>query len=75
MNTNIIAPVAPQVTDAVLSNNQIANTDLYVSSANNQIQPDKDLCEILSFQQVAIKWFNYKKKIYNKNRRKSKTFK
>lgn len=62
LNTNIIAPVAPQVTDAVLSNNQIANTDLYVSNANNQIQPDKDLREILSFQQVAIKWFNYKKK-------------
>ena len=60
LNTHIIAPVTPLVKNAVLSNNQIANTNIYVSDINNQIQPEKKLAEILSFKDVAIKWFNYK---------------
>lgn len=60
LNTHIIAPVAPQVTNSVLSNNQITNTDIYVLETNNQIQPSDNLEEILPFKDVAIKWFNYK---------------
>lgn len=60
LNTHIIAPVAPQVTNSVLSNNQITNTDIYVSNTNNQIQPAANLNEILPFKDVAIKWFHYK---------------
>ncbi|MDO4283517.1 MAG: site-specific integrase [Clostridia bacterium] len=61
LNTHIIAPVAPQVKDSVLNNNQIANTNIYVSDKTNQIQPAQTLSEILSFKEVAIKWFHYKK--------------
>lgn len=59
INTRIIAPVAPQVTNSVC-NNQITNTDIYISDKNNQIQPASTLKEILPFKEVAIKWFNYK---------------
>lgn len=60
LNTHTIAPVAPQITKSVLSNNQIANTEFYVSNFNNQIQQSTELTEILSFKEVAIKWFHYK---------------
>lgn len=60
LNIHIITPVAPQVTNSVLSNNQITNTDIYVSNTNNQIQPAANLNEILLFKEVAIKWFHYK---------------
>lgn len=60
LNTRSIAPVAPKITKSVLSNNQIANTEFYVSNSNNQIQQSTELTEILSFREVAIKWFHYK---------------
>lgn len=60
LNTHVIAPVAPQVKDSVLCNNQIANTDIYVSNTNKQIQPAQTLAEILPFKEVAIRWFHYK---------------
>lgn len=60
LSTHIIAPVNPLVIDSVVENNQISNTDLYISNKNNQIQPASTLREILPFKEVAIKWFNYK---------------
>ncbi len=60
LNTRIIAPIAPQIKNSVLSNNQISNTDIYISDKNNQIQPAANLTEILPFREVAIKWFHYK---------------
>lgn len=60
LNSHKIAPVAPQVITSVLSNNQITNTEIYVSDTNKQIQPAPKLREILPFKDVAIKWFNYK---------------
>ncbi len=61
LNTHIIAPVAPQITNSVSSdNNKITNTELYVSDFNNQIQQSTELTEVLSFKEVAVKWFHYK---------------
>lgn len=60
LNTHIIAPVAPQATNSILHNNQITNTDIYVSDVNNQIQPAANLKEVLPFKEVAIQWFHYK---------------
>ena len=60
LNTHVIAPVAPQVKNSVLDNNQIVNTNIYVSNQNNQIQPATGLNERLSFKEVAIKWFHFK---------------
>ena len=60
LNTHIVAPVAPQVINSVLPNNQIQNTNLYVSDVNKQIQPSTSLSEILSFKEVAIRWFQHK---------------
>lgn len=60
LSTHIIVPVNPLVIDSVVENNQISNTDLYISNKNNQIQPASTLREILPFKEVAIKWFNYK---------------
>lgn len=60
LNTHTIAPVDPQVTNSVLSNTQISNTEIYISNSNNQIQQATELAEILPFKEVAIKWFHYK---------------
>lgn len=68
LNTHTIAPVAPQITKSVLSNNQINNTEIYVSDSNNQIQQSNELTEILSFKEVAIKWFHYKNSFTKKTK-------
>ncbi len=60
LNTHIIAPVAPQITNSVSSNNKITNTEIYISDSNNQIQQSTELTEVLSFKEAAIKWFHYK---------------
>lgn len=72
LNTHTIAPVAPQITKSVLSNNQINNTEIYVSDSNNQIQQSNELTEILSFKEVAIKWFRYKSSFTIKTKDNSK---
>lgn len=59
LNSHTIAPIETQITQSVLSNNH-ANTEIYVSNSNNQIQQSSELTEILSFKEVAIKWFHYK---------------
>lgn len=67
LNTNIIAPVSPLVINSVSTENRITNTNIYVSSVNNQIQQATSLQEKLSFKEVAIKWFHYKYSFTEKN--------